>query len=35
MPAIDFFAIDIKAHLLTDPYDDFLSLSLTDADFSQ
>jgi hypothetical protein len=35
MPAIDFLAIDIKAHLLTDPYDNFSSLSLTEADFSQ
>jgi hypothetical protein len=35
MPAIDFLSIDIKAHLLTDPYDDFSLLSLTEDDFSQ
>ncbi len=35
MPSIDFMSIDIKSHLLIDPYDNFSTLYLTDDDFSQ
>lgn len=35
IPAIDFSAIDIRVHLLTEPYENFTAENLTDFDFSK